>query len=70
MTVINGADDGPVLWLNAGIHGDEPQGALAVILMIRELDPQVLKGAVVCVPAMNVPAFEASKRGNPLDSDD
>lgn len=67
ITVINGAGEGPVLWLNACIHGDEPQGTLAILNMIRGLDPQKLKGAVVCVPAMNVPAFEASKRGNPLD---
>lgn len=67
ITIINGVEEGPVLWLNACIHGDEPQGTLAIINMIRELDPKQLKGAVVCVPAMNVPAFEASKRGNPLD---
>lgn len=67
ITIINGVEDGPVLWLNACIHGDEPQGTLAIINIIRELDPKKLKGTVVCVPAMNVPAFEASKRGNPLD---
>ncbi len=67
LTLINGAGDGPVLWLNGGIHGDEPQGALSIINVIHELDPKKLNGAVVCVPAMNVPAFEASKRGNPLD---
>jgi len=67
ITIINGVEDGPVLWLNACIHGDEPQGTLAVINMIRELDPSTLKGTVVCVPAMNVPAYEAGKRGNPLD---
>lgn len=67
VTIINGVEEGPVLWLNACIHGDEPQGTLAIINIIRELDPSKLRGAVVCVPAMNVPAFEASKRGNPLD---
>lgn len=67
VTVINGSKPGPVLWLNACIHGDEPQGTLAIVNLIRKLDPKTLKGAVVCVPAMNVPAFEASKRGNPLD---
>ena len=67
LAIINGVADGPVLWLNACIHGDEPQGALAIVNLYRELDPQRLKGAVVCVPAMNVPAFEASRRGNPLD---
>ncbi len=67
LTIIHGAKPGPVLWLNACIHGDEPQGTLAIVELIRDLDPMQLKGSVVCVPAMNVPAFEASKRGNPLD---
>jgi len=67
LVIINGVRDGPILWLNACIHGDEPQGTLGIINLIRELDPAKLKGTVVCVPAMNVPAFEASRRGNPLD---
>lgn len=67
LTIINGAGDGPVLWLNGGIHGDEPQGAISFINLIHAIDPKKLNGALVLVPAMNVPAFEASKRGNPLD---
>jgi len=67
LTIINGAEPGPVLWLNGCIHGDEPQGPLAIINLIRELDPAQLKGAVVALPVMNVPAYEASRRGNPLD---
>ena len=67
VTVINGKMDGPVLWVNSCIHGDEPQGSLASIFLTQEVDPETLKGALVLVPAMNVPAFEAHKRGNPLD---
>ena len=67
LIVINGAGEGPTLWLNGCIHGDEPQGPLAIMMLTRELDPKQLKGAVVAVPAMNVPAFEANERGNPLD---
>ena len=67
VTIINGAKDGPVLWVNACIHGDEPQGPLAIINLIHDIDPKKLSGAVVCVAAMNVPAFEAGDRGNPLD---
>ena len=66
LTVMNGGGDGPVLWLNGCIHGDEPQGTLA-IMMIGASSTRKPKGAVVAVPAMNVPAFEASERGNPLD---
>jgi len=67
VTVINGKMDGPVLWVNSCIHGDEPQGPLASIFLTQEVDPEKLAGALVLVPAMNVPGFEAHKRGNPLD---
>ena len=67
LIVVNGSGDGPVLWLNGCIHGDEPQGPLSIMMLVRELDPAKLKGAVVAVPVMNVPAFEANERGNPLD---
>lgn len=67
VTIIHGAKDGPVLWVNACIHGDEPQGPLAIINLIHDIDPKKLAGTVVCVAAMNMPAYEAGKRGNPLD---
>lgn len=65
--VVNGAQDGPVLWVNGAIHGDEPEGPLAVQMLLEALDPQALRGAVVCVPVVNVSAFEAQQRGNPFD---
>lgn len=66
--VVNGAADGPVLWLDGCIHGDEPEGPLAIHLLLRDLDPATLRGAVVAVPVVNVPAFLANNRGNPLDA--
>ena len=66
--VINGAEDGPCLWIDGVIHGDEPEGTLACHLLRRELDPRTLTGSVVLVPVMNTAAFEASRRGNPLDT--
>ena len=65
--VVNGAEPGPVLLLDGGIHGDEQEGILAVAEFLRELDPAAVRGAVVGVPAMNVAAFEAMSRGNPRD---
>lgn len=66
--VMRGAQEGPVLWLNGATHGDEPEGAFSIFLALAELDPQRLRGAVVAVPAMNVPAFAAGTRGDPLDT--
>lgn len=65
--VINGMQDGPVLWVNGAIHGDEPEGPLAIQMLVAEVDPSNLKGALVCVPVVNVSAFEAQQRGNPFD---
>ena len=66
--VINGAHDGPCLWVNGAIHGDEPEGPLMCHILRREVGAAALHGSLVLVPVINVPAFEAASRGNPLDT--
>jgi len=66
--VINGAQSGPCIWVDAVIHGDEPEGTLACHMVDAELDPVHMRGSVVLVPVLNVPAYEAAQRGNPLDT--
>ncbi len=66
--VINGAYPGPCVWVDAVIHGDEPEGTLACHLVDAVLDPTSLHGSVILVPVLNVPAYEAAQRGNPLDT--
>jgi len=68
LLVCHGATEGPILWINGATHGDEPEGAFSIFRLFDQLDPSVISGTVVGVPAMNVPAFEAGKRGDPLDS--
>jgi len=68
VVVINGAKPGRVLWVNGAIHGDEPEGPLGCQLAMRRIDPAKLSGAVVLVPVLNVLAFAAAERGNPLDT--
>ena len=65
--VCRGVEDGPTLWINGATHGDEPEGAFSIFLALKEIDPRQLRGTVVAVPAMNVDAFTAGKRGDPLD---
>ena len=62
--VCHGADDGPTLWINGATHGDEPEGAFSIFRLFDRLDPADVSGTVVGVAAMNVPAFEAGKRGD------
>jgi len=65
--VLHGAYDGPVLWIDGAIHGDEPEGPLAIHKLVAEVDLKQLRGTIVAVPVLNVSAFEAQQRGNPFD---
>ena len=68
VAIINGAKPGKVLWIDGAIHGDEPEGPLSCQLLLQEIDPKTLTGTLVLVPVINIAAFEAATRGNPLDS--
>jgi predicted deacylase len=57
VTIVTGANDGPVLALTAGVHGSEPSPILALQLVREELDPAKLSGTVILVQIVNVPSF-------------
>jgi predicted deacylase len=68
VVVINGKADGPVFGVTAGVHGAEYPGIEAAIRMSRMLNPAEVRGAVIIVPLVSVPAFQ--RRAiyvNPLD---
>jgi aminomethyltransferase len=67
VTVISGAEEGPLLAVDAGVHGDELEGTEAVIRVIQQLDPKVMRGTLVAVPALNVLAYDAGMRFAPSD---
>ena len=56
---ITGAFDGPRLTVIAGVHGCEYAPMAAVRRWTRELDPARLRGRVLAVPVLNLPAFWA-----------
>lgn len=60
--VVNGASEGPVLWLNAALHGNEFNGVLASIQATNGIDAKQLRGAVVCTPVSNPLAFQGKQR--------
>lgn len=68
VVIVNGVNGGPCFWVDGAIHGDEPEGPLGCAIALKEIDPKQLSGTLVMVPVMNVPAFEAANRGNPLDT--
>ena len=66
--VYRGQNDGPTLWLNGATHGDEPEGPFSIFKALAQVDVAQLSGTIVAVPVMNVGAFMAGTRGDPLDS--
>jgi predicted deacylase len=58
---ITGAKPGPVLFVNAGVHGGEYPAIEAVIRLSNTLDPKNIAGTVILMPVMNLPAFRARK---------
>ncbi len=57
VTAIAGAQPGPAVFINAGVHGGEYPAIEAVIRLSKLLDPRELAGTVVLMPVVNLPAF-------------
>jgi predicted deacylase len=56
---LTGAGDGPRLTVLAGVHGCEYAPMAAVRQWTRRLEERELRGSVVAVPVLNLPAFRA-----------
>ncbi len=56
---VAGAKQGPVLFVNAGVHGGEYPAVEAVIRLGKTLDPKKISGTVILMPVLNLPAFRA-----------
>lgn len=58
---------GPVVLVSAGNHGDEYEGQIIVSKLIREIDPEMVRGQLILLPMANFPAAEAGTRTSPVD---
>ncbi|PLX33719.1 MAG: N-alpha-acetyl diaminobutyric acid deacetylase DoeB [Hyphomicrobiales bacterium] len=58
---------GPTVLLVGGNHGDEYEGPIACMKLIRELDIDKLTGRVIVIPALNYPAVKNGTRLSPID---
>lgn len=68
LIVLNGAHDGPVLWLGAGLHGTEVPGMEVIRRITREaVDPARLRGAVVAAPLLNPLSYHHHTMNTPQD---
>lgn len=70
VTIINGKEAGPTVFLTAATHGDELNGVEVVRHVADEFDHSALQGTLVCIPVVNVPGFNALERYLPLDNSD
>jgi predicted deacylase len=60
-------DAGPTALVMAGNHGDEYPGQVAILKLVRELKPEQVRGRLILIPALNMPAAKAATRLSPLD---
>src|SRR6476646_3686962 len=59
MWLVNGAHDGPALAVTAGVHPAEYASIAAALQFGQTIDPAKVRGRIVVVPVMNLPAFTA-----------
>lgn len=59
---------GPTILLMAGNHGDEYEGQVTMVRLIRDLEAADIQGRVIIMPAANLPAAMAGARVSPLDA--
>lgn len=60
--VVHGREDGPTMWINAAIHGDEAVGVEVVRQVLADLDPKTFRGTLIAVPIVNVLGFMSGSR--------
>lgn len=64
-TIKNGK--GPTLVISAGVHGDEYEGQIAVSELAEQLSAEDVRGRLILLPMMNLPAAQLGRRVSPLD---
>jgi predicted deacylase len=65
-----GGGDGPCLWINGQVHGDEINGILAGFEFINGLDAASIAGSVVLTTTANPLALDWRRKKTPLDEED
>lgn len=68
--VVAGKKEGPVLWINGTVHGDELNGSYAAWELSGKIDPEQLSGTLVVTPICNPIAFECRNKISAIDNMD
>ena len=59
--------EGPTALLFGGNHGDEYEGQVTLLNLARELEPSDVRGRLIMLPALNLPASQSGTRLSPID---
>jgi len=65
--IIEGGQEGPALLVDGCTHGDEYEGAEAILQMAKELEGTTFAGTFIGVPAVNMDAFMTITRASETD---
>jgi N-alpha-acetyl-L-2,4-diaminobutyrate deacetylase len=69
IAVVNGGK-GPGVLFTGGVHGDEYEAQIAISRLARRLDANSVRGRIVMLPAVDLPAALAGRRMCPIDGRD
>ncbi|MEY7849986.1 succinylglutamate desuccinylase/aspartoacylase family protein [Natrarchaeobius sp. A-rgal3] len=67
VAVINGAESGKTLYMQAASDGDELNGVGVISRVVPRLDPAELSGTILIVGIVNYHAFQVAEHRNPVD---
>jgi len=67
VSILEGFKQGPTLLVDACTHGDEYEGAEAIIKLINNMNAKDFSGTIVAVPALNFEAFANISRSSITD---
>lgn len=59
--------EGASLLLTGAVHGDEYEGPIALSTLIRRISPERIRGRIIVLPFLNMPALKAAQRRSPQD---
>jgi len=66
VSIVNGANPGPTVFMTAATHGDELNGIEVVREVALDWDHENLHGTLILLPILNVPGFLAQQRYLPI----
>lgn len=68
--IAKGHGNGPCLWINATVHGDESQASITASEFFNAVRQEKLAGNVVVTPVANPLAFDNRSKNSPFDGVD